>query len=75
LFLLKLPIHKKNLKNYKLIFKIIYSFFNILFSYLKFINKLKNFKSWNKIGDEGSASLGKGIGKLKQLTSLTLNLW
>jgi hypothetical protein len=29
-------------------------------------------KSDNKIGDEGSASLGKGLGALKQVTSLTL---
>jgi hypothetical protein len=33
MFLFKLPNHKKKLMNYKLIFKNVYSFFNILFSY------------------------------------------
>jgi hypothetical protein len=43
------------LKNYKLIFKNIYYFLSFLFFYIKFINKLKNFKRSNLIGDEGSA--------------------
>jgi hypothetical protein len=33
-----------------------------------------NYKSCNQIGDEGSASLGKGLRELKQLASLNLNL-
>ena len=40
----------------------------------KLKNLNKNLKSYNKIGDEGSAQLGKSLGELKQLTSLTLDL-
>ena len=75
MFLLKvLPNHKKKLKNYYLIFKIINYFFNFLFYYLKFINKFKKFLSRNYIGDKGSSGLVKGLGKLKKLKSLNLEL-
>ncbi len=43
------------------------------FIQLKFLKKIKNnIKRFNNIGDEGSASLGKGLGELIQLTSLNL---
>ena len=52
-------------------------YFDKIFKFiqLKFIKKIKNnLKSYNYFGDEGSASLGKGLGVLKQLTSLTMHI-